>query len=256
MLKIIRLYLNNPLENYNYIIVDQDLNQAVLIDPLDVDLVWERISKDKLDVKAIFITHEHSDHYRGAKPLAELTKAPIYAHNSNKDNLPQVDYTVVEGDQIKLTDSLQFEVLETPGHIKGHISFFMAETSDGIPRLICGDTLFNAGVGNCRHSSASVESLYQSVLKIRQLPKETLIYPGHDYIGKNLQFSLSVDPDNQKAKTLLEKVTVQTPETRQMTNLEMESEINPFFRLNQIPAYQNLEPLEVFRQLRHLRDQF
>ncbi|MCF6777108.1 hydroxyacylglutathione hydrolase family protein [Thiotrichales bacterium 19X7-9] len=256
MLEIIRLYLNNPLENYNYIIVDRKLNLAVAIDPLDVKKVYSIIQEQGLNLAAIFITHEHADHYQGAKPLADLTSTPIYTHHSNVGYLPQVDIALKEGDQVNLSEILTFDVLETPGHIKGHISFFMPKTPDDIPRIVCGDTLFNAGVGNCRHHSASVETLFKSIDKIKQLPQATLIYPGHDYILKNLAFAKTVDSNNQKVSELMEIVQKQTPETRQITDLALEAKVNPFLRLNAIEQFSHQSPIEVFRHLRQLRDKY
>ncbi|MCF6765274.1 hydroxyacylglutathione hydrolase [Thiotrichales bacterium 19S3-7] len=256
MLEIVRIYLNNPLENYNYIIVDQQSGLAVAVDPLDAERVYFELERRQLKLAAIFVTHEHADHYQGSKPLAALTNVPIYAHHSNITHLPQVDCVLKEADTVKLSEILIFNVLETPGHIKGHISFFMLNTPDNIPRLICGDTLFNAGVGNCRHPSANVETLFKSIEKIRQLPLDTQIYPGHDYILKNLAFAHTVDPDNNKIVKLMEAVSKQTPETRQITDLALESQVNPFFRLNRIDQFKNQPALEAFRKLRQLRDKF
>ncbi|MCF6807370.1 hydroxyacylglutathione hydrolase family protein [Thiotrichales bacterium 19S9-12] len=254
MLEVIRIYLNNSLENYNYLVVDRTLNQAVAIDPFDVTLLKQSLDEQKLQLIAIFITHEHQDHYYGAKPLSELTDAPIYACYLNQRRLPKIDYLVKDGDRIKLSDNLIFDVIETPGHIKGHIVFYMPEKEK--PILFSGDTLFNAGVGNIRHPSANIKDLYESVQKIRGLPKDTLLYPGHDYIQKNLEFSLSVEANNQDANQLLKLVNQQTSETREITNLEIEEQVNPFLRLNKIKGYHNYTPEAVFTLFRQLRDKF
>lgn len=253
MLKITRLYLNNPLRNYNYLIVDTLNQTAVSVDPLDKNLILETLKKENLKLEAVILTHEHGDHYRDAKPLAELTNTQIYAHYSNQNDLPKMDIALKDNDVLTFSDILTFKVIETPGHIKGHICFYIQ--TDEIPRLITGDTLFNAGVGNCRHHSASVEQLYDSIKKIKQLPKETLIYPSHDYIQTNLKFALTQEKDNQDAQNLLEKVNKQTSETREITNLETEFLINPFLRLNDLKQ-DNETKIDTFRRLRALRDQF
>src|SRR5258707_497418 len=79
------------------------------------------------------------------------------------------------------------------------------------PALFCGDTLFNAGAGNC-HNGGRPNELYNSFVgQLAKLPEETLIYPGHDYIARNLAFTLDREPDNAKAKTMLPQMERQDP---------------------------------------------
>ena len=100
------------------------------------------------------------------------------------------------------------------------------------PALFCGDTLFNAGAGNC-HNGGHPNELYETFAgQLAKLPDSTRIYPGHDYIGNNLQFTLDREPDNNKAAALLNQVENQNPGDALISTLAMEKDINTFFRLN------------------------
>ena len=81
------------------------------------------------------------------------------------------------------------------------------------PALFCGDTLFNAGAGNC-HNGGHPHELYQTfVQQLAKLPDTTRIYPGHDYWENNLGFTLDREPDNAKAAELLRRNERARPRT-------------------------------------------
>jgi hydroxyacylglutathione hydrolase len=99
------------------------------------------------------------------------------------------------------------------------------------PALFCGDTLFNAGAGNC-HGGGNPESLYDTfVTQLARLPDSTRVFPGHEYLARNLQFTLDREPDNTAARTLLVQAQDQEPAASTITTLAQEKEINTFFRL-------------------------
>ena len=133
------------------------------------------------------------------------------------------------------------------------------------PALFCGDTLFNAGAGNC-HNGGHPEEMYDTfVNQLANLPNSTLIYPGHDYITNNLEFTLDREPDNVKALKLLDSVKDQDTSQPLVSTLGLEKEINTFFRLHSETVKEMLrqrfpnlpEKLtgkEVFLKLRELRN--
>ena len=136
------------------------------------------------------------------------------------------------------------------------------------PGLFCGDTLFNAGAGNC-HGGGHPEELYETFSRqLDKLPDTTLVYPGHDYITNNLEFTLDREPDNAVAASLLAELTgSHDPDQALITSLAREKEINAFFRLTNPlviarlrEAFSDLPdeptPREVFVKLRELRNQW
>jgi hydroxyacylglutathione hydrolase len=135
------------------------------------------------------------------------------------------------------------------------------------PALFCGDTLFNAGAGNCHNGGHPTELYNTFVGQIAKLPDETLIYPGHDYVVRNLGFTLDREPDNAKAKAILPAVEAQDPAKALVTTLALEKEINTFFRLTSRSVIQRLreafhdlpddpDPKTVFLKLRELRNKW
>jgi hydroxyacylglutathione hydrolase len=129
---------------------------------------------------------------------------------------------------IKVGKTVELEALDTPGHTMSHVCL-LAHTDQ--PALFCGDTLFNAGAGNCHHGGHPAE-LYKTFSgQLARLPSSTSIYPGHDYIEKNLRFTLDREPDNKAAREVLEKVSHQDPSNAYVSTLAVEREINTFFRL-------------------------
>ena len=133
------------------------------------------------------------------------------------------------------------------------------------PALFCGDTLFNAGAGHCK-GGGHPGSLYSTFnQQLSKLPDDTLIYPGHDYIENNLNFTLDREPDNKAAKTLKTKIEGQDTNDPLVTTMELEKQINTFFRLNSATVRNQLaekfpelgaNPSEkdVFLKLRELRN--
>jgi hydroxyacylglutathione hydrolase len=100
------------------------------------------------------------------------------------------------------------------------------------PALFSGDTLFNAGAGNC-HNGGHPEELYETFEnQLSKLRDDTLIYPGHDYLVNNLRFTLDREPDNATAKQMIDDYEDQDPDDALVTTLAQEREMNTFFRLD------------------------
>ena len=112
---------------------------------------------------------------------------------------------------------------------------------DDTPVLFSGDTLFNAGAGNC-HNGGHPNELYQTfVEQLACLPDATRLYPGHDYIINNLQFTQIGSREIRQAAVLLEQVLSQDPDNALITTIGLEKQINSFFRLDNAEIIQRLQ---------------
>jgi hydroxyacylglutathione hydrolase len=99
------------------------------------------------------------------------------------------------------------------------------------PALFSGDTLFNAGAGNC-HNGGDPGELYATFAgQLARLSDDTQVYPGHDYIENNLRFTLAREPDNAAARERLPEVQDHDPAASRVTSLAEEKQFNAFFRL-------------------------
>ena len=223
-----QVWTGNAYRNFNYLIACAETGEALAIDPLDHEKCFAAAKREGWDITQILNTHEHRDHTGGNVPLAQKTGATVIAHKNARDRIPEMARGLSAGDVIKVGRTVELEALDTPGHTMSHVCL-LSRTDQ--PALFSGDTLFNAGAGNCHnggHPEALFDTFSQQLAKLRD---DTLIYPGHDYIENNLRFTLSREPDNRSAQAMLEKLKGQDPNRAYVSTLAVEREINTFFRL-------------------------
>jgi hydroxyacylglutathione hydrolase len=243
-------------DNYIWLIGCRGKPQVAIVDPGDEDPVLDYLTQHHLIPEAILITHHHGDHTGGVKALVERFNIPVYgpAH----ERIPAITTPLVEGDVVNLSScGLQFHILDTPGHTRGHICYV------GQDALFCGDTLFAAGCG--RIFEGTPEQMYHSLEKLRALPDETLVYCAHEYTEANLGFALVAEPENSDTQQRMAQV--QGLRAKQQDTvpslLGEEKRTNPFLR-SHIPSLAAAaecfagHPLttraEVFATVRHWKD--
>lgn len=259
---VIQIYAENPLRNFHYLIACPVTRDAMVIDPLDVQKCLDAAADQDLNITKILNTHEHYDHIGGNGEMQKKTGARIYAHHGAMDTIGNVDVGLHAGDTVSIGTTITLKILDTPGHTKSHVCL-LSNTDQ--PALFCGDTLFNAGAGNC-YNGGDPDDLYETFSQqLDQLPDQTRIYPGHDYIINNLEFTLDREPGNEEAHIMLEKLRHQDPHNAYITTMADERRINSFFRLTSPAIIQKLkaedsaisdnpEPREIFKALRQLRN--
>ena len=214
-----QIWTANAGRNFNYLIACGETGEALAVDPLDHEKCLAAAKAKGWTITQILNTHEHRDHTGGNEQVIAVTKAPVLAHVNAKDRIPEMSRGLRAGDVIKIGKTVELECLDTPGHTMSHICV-LAHTDK--PALFCGDTLFNAGAGNC-HNGGHPNELYNTfVTQLSRLPDGTLVYPGHDYIARNLGFTLDREPDNAKAKEMLPAMERQDPEKALVTSLALE----------------------------------
>jgi hydroxyacylglutathione hydrolase len=259
-----QIWTGNAYRNFNYLIACAESGEALAIDPLDYEKCLAAAKREGWSITQILNTHEHRDHTGGNAPLAQKTGARIIAHKNAKNTIPDMARGVGAGDVIKVGKTVELEALDTPGHTMTHVCI---RSHTDQPALFSGDTLFNAGAGNC-HNGGHPEALYETFTEqLSRLPDETLIYPGHDYIENNLRFTLNREPDNRRAQEMLAKLAGQDPSRAYVSTLGVEREINTFFRLTSPTVIARLreafpdlpekpDPRTVFLKLRELRNKW
>ncbi|HLF67223.1 MAG TPA: hydroxyacylglutathione hydrolase [Gammaproteobacteria bacterium] len=215
----------NAGRNYNYLVGCEKTKQALAIDPIAVEACLKIALKRGWTITHIVNTHEHGDHTAGNAAMKRATGAKLCAHYLAP--IPDVDMLLRADHSLQIGQTVKFTVLDTPGHTLSHVCLFGYDGKD-IPHLFTGDTLFNAGCGNCYHGG-DPEQLYNTFAEqLERLPDETRIYPGHNYIENNLHFAQSLEPDNPHIIALLEKL--KTYSGPYITTLREERLINPFLR--------------------------
>lgn len=164
---------------FTYILTAPGSNQAVIIDP--VDQHWERDLRHlkRLDLKLAYIleTHAHADHVTSAGRLRQLTGAQAAVPSGC--GIARAEVQLNDGDVLRFGSAEQVQVLHTPGHTAGSMSYVWRGN------VFTGDTLLIDGCGRTDFQSGSSDALFDSVTeKLFTLPDETRVWPGHDYQGQ------------------------------------------------------------------------
>ena len=245
-------------DNYAYLIVCEKTNNAAIVDPSEAGPILSKVKEEKVTLRAILNTHHHHDHTGGNPGLLDRWTLQVYGYASDKERIPGLTHPLNDGDEVRIGE-LTGKVLFIPGHTRGHIAYLFEN------KLFCGDTLFVAGCGRLFEGTA--EQMHDSLTKLRQLPEDTLVYCGHEYTEKNIQFALTLEPNNkhltekmQRARSLRAKGISTVPST-----MAEEMETNPFLRWESKEIQDNLrknfphlglDPVSVFAKIRELKDQF
>jgi hydroxyacylglutathione hydrolase len=134
------------------------------------------------------------------------------------------------GEVVRVGRTVELTCLDTPGHTRAHLCLY-ADGRDGEPpALFSGDTLFNAGAGNCLHGG-DPQLLYETFSeRLARLPDSARVYPGHDYLLRNLAFTLDREPSNSAAKELARRTADQTGALTPTLTMGQERQINVFLR--------------------------
>jgi hydroxyacylglutathione hydrolase len=263
-MKVERLWPDSPLRNYHYLVACEESGEALAIDPLDAAQLHARARAHGWEIRQILNTHHHRDHTAGNEALRAATGARILAHAAAAPLIGGIDHGVNDGDAIRVGRSIELECLDTPGHTMSHVCLFAHADQ---PALFSGDTLFNAGAGNC-HNGGDPVRLYETFAhRLARLPDNTAVYPGHDYLMNNLGFTLDREPDNAVAAGLNASLAGREALAMPVTTLGEEKSFNTFFRLgspaiiaglrNRFPDLpESPTPREVFVRLRELRNRW
>ena len=259
-----QIWTGNAYRNFNYLIVCPETGDALAVDPLDYPKCLAAAERHGWSITQIVNTHEHGDHTGGNTGLVKATGAKLIAHKNAGRRIANVDRGVGAGDIIRVGKTVELECLDTPGHTMSHVCL-LSRTDQ--PALFSGDTLFNAGAGNC-HNGGHPEELYETFHnQLEKLGDSTLIYPGHDYLVNNLRFTMDREPDNAAAEQMLVDYENQDPANALITTLAQERDINTFFRLDSPSVIAKLQadypgvgdspdPRTVFLKLRELRNKW
>lgn len=238
----------------NYIWLIANHQHAVVIDPGEAAPVIAYLKQHQLTLDAILITHHHADHIGGVDDLLAYQPCKVYA--PQKEPYLFAHEAVKDKQMVHLANlDLSLEVIEVPGHTLGHLAYYGANS------LFCGDTLFGGGCG--RLFEGTPAQMFNSLQKLAHLPAATAVYCAHEYTERNLQFALSLEPNNQdlinrikQTKNLRATNTPSLP-----SNIGLELRTNPFLRCDSKEIAETIglkgrELIEIFTAIRQARNQF
>jgi hydroxyacylglutathione hydrolase len=187
----VRAFTVGPVQENTYIVrAHSQATSALLVDPGDeAERLQSAIEALGVEIEAILVTHCHFDHIGAVAPLARATGAPVYCPEIERSVLADVmswvppgfgpfesyeaEHTVAGGEQLSLA-GLDIEVIFTPGHSPGHVTYAVPGA------LLSGDVLFQGSVGRVDLPGGDWSTLERSIGGLlKAYPAETVVYPGH-----------------------------------------------------------------------------
>jgi hydroxyacylglutathione hydrolase len=229
-------------DNYSYLIVDEENNTACVVDPSEAEPVIEYLENNQIKLKCILNTHHHYDHVGGNKKLKEKYGAIVVGYKEDKERIPEIDI-LVSDQETWIYENFEAKIIHIPGHTLGHICFYFHKDD----LVFTGDTLFSLGCG--RIFEGTYEQMFDSLDKLKRLPKNTKVFCGHEYTLQNSKFCIAHDENNQnlinKIKNI--KIKLKAGLSTVPSTIKDELECNIFLRSQNV---------ETFSKLRDLKDNF
>jgi hydroxyacylglutathione hydrolase len=241
-------------DNFGVLIHDPEAGLTASIDAPEADKVTAALKEKGWNLTHILTTHHHADHTDGNAALKAATGCRIIGPRNEAAKIPGIDETVGGGDAFDF-GSHRVEVLDTPGHTAGHITYVIPSANVAF----VGDTLFAIGCG--RVIEGTPQMMWASLKRLMALPKDTAVYCGHEYTQSNAKFALTIEPDNpalQKRAREVDEMRAAGKATLP-TTIGLELETNPFLRPH-VPAIQKRLGMEgrpeweVFAEIRERKN--
>ena len=229
-------------DNYSYLIIDEENNIACVIDPSEANPIIEYRENTQIKLKFILNTHHHYDHVGGNQKLKEKYGASVIGYKGDKERIPGIDI-LVDDQETWIYKNFEAKIVHIPGHTLGHICFYFYKNNS----VFTGDTLFSLGCG--RIFEGTYKQMFDSLMKLKKLPKNTKIFCGHEYTLQNSKFCLTHDKNNQNLKTKIDdiKIKLKAGLSTIPSTIKDELECNIFLRSYNV---------ESFSKLRDLKDNF
>lgn len=224
-------------DNYIWLMHDDVSGETVVIDPGEADPALREADARGWTISQIWTTHWHPDHTGGNEAIKAATGAIVTGPAAEAAKIPSLDRMVGEGDTVRI-GSIEAQVMATPAHTAGHISYHLP--SEAI--LFPGDTVFAMGCGRLFEGTAS--QMHDALQRFATLADDTRIYCAHEYTLSNARFAGAVQPDNQAVSERLAAVerARAVGEATIPTTIADERATNPFMRAS------SAEALAVLRQ--------
>ena len=229
-------------DNYSYLIIDEENNVACVVDPSEAEPIIEYLEGTQIKLKFILNTHHHYDHVGGNQKLKEKYGANVVGYKGDKDRIPGIDI-LVNDQETWVYKNFEAKIIHIPGHTLGHICFYFHKDES----VFSGDTLFSLGCG--RLFEGTYKQMFDSLKKLKELPKNTKVFCGHEYTLQNSKFCMFHDLNNKNLKNKVNNIKIKLKAGLPTipTTIKDELECNIFLRSDNI---------ETFSKLRDLKDNF
>lgn len=225
MVEVVRIPVLS--DNYVWLLHEPASGETAVIDPAVAEPVLDAAEERGWRISQIWNTHWHPDHTGGNAAIKAATGCHITGPAAERERIPTLDRTVVEGDRANL-GSVTADVLEVPAHTAGHIAYHLPD--EGL--IFVGDTLFAMGCGRLFEGTA--DQMHRNLQRLAALPPETLVYCAHEYTLSNGRFARTVEPENAALADRMAAVERARAggEATVPTTIALELATNPFMRVS------------------------
>jgi hydroxyacylglutathione hydrolase len=229
-------------DNYSYLIIDEETNDACVIDPSEASPIIKYLDNNKIKLKFILNTHHHYDHVGGNQKLKRKYGASVVGYVGDKERIPEIDI-LLKDQETWVYKNFEAKIIHIPGHTLGHICYYFYKEESAFT----GDALFSLGCGKIFEGTYS--QMFDSLMKLKLLPKNTKIFCGHEYTKQNANFCIMHDKNNKNLKNKIDDIDVKLKDGLPTvpSTIKEELECNIFLRSNNV---------ETFSKLRDLKDKF
>jgi hydroxyacylglutathione hydrolase len=241
-------------DNYAFLLHDEASGETALVDAPEVAPIRAELDRRGWRLSTILLTHHHDDHIQAVPGLRE--GARVIGHGADRHRLPALDTAVMPGDPLEVCGET-VEIIDTPGHTVGHVSFHFPRSA----LLFSADTLMAMGCGRLFEGTAA--QMWGSLVRLRGLPADTTVCSGHEYTSGNVRFAQSVDGANPAVQARAEAVARARERGEPTVPSQLSEEIatNPFLRadhpdLKSAMGMPDALDHEVFGAIRSAKDSF
>jgi len=249
-------------DNYAYLVIDPESGEAGVVDCAEAGPVLAEVASRNVRLTTALATHHHYDHVGGHGDLmGAVPGLRIYGSAADAGRIPGITDRVRDGDRVRVGE-LEGQVILIPAHTSGHVAYYFPAEHV----VFTGDTLFAGGCGRLFEGDAA--QMMASLGRLTDLPDDTLVYCGHEYTQKNLEFALVLEPGNERLVEKKRRVDALRAAGLPTvpSSIAEEKATNPFLRMfseelersvrarvSGIPAG---DPVALFAAVRALKDRF
>jgi hydroxyacylglutathione hydrolase len=241
-------------DNYGFLLHDNVSQETVCIDTPDAQAYLREAAQKGWQITQIWNTHWHPDHAGGNAAIKGATGCTVTAPKIDAPKIEVVDRTVEQGDTVRIGD-YSAQVIDVGGHTLGHIAYHLPEADIAF----VGDSVFALGCG--RMFEGTPPQFWASIMRIKALPRQTLLYCAHEYTASNARFAQHADPENIQLADYAAEIADRRARALPTvpTKLERELATNPFLRADD-PRMQTRwgggDAVATFAALRAAKDAF
>jgi hydroxyacylglutathione hydrolase len=243
-------------DNFGVLVHNRASNITLSIDAPGETAICDALTRKGWKLDHILTTHKHGDHIEANLALKARFGCTIIGPEGDKALIPGIDQTVKGGDSLTL-GSIDIKVIDTPGHTKACISYYLPAAN----AVFTADCLFSLGCG--RIFDGTPDMMWASLQRLMALPRNTKIYCGHEYSAANARFALAVDADNADLQARAGQIRLLRDQGKPTLPVTLAQELatNPFLRVDDpaIRAFLGMETATdgaVFAELRQRKNNF